>query len=107
MKTIISYFILEALEDEFSLLVFIFSYSILCFELVVFHGLRVVEVHVFGVEHMSAEIEHCAFVDLCCLVLGGVDLGVELDEVTDPLYEITALFLHLEVFFLGEIGEAD
>jgi hypothetical protein len=34
-------------------------------------------------------------------------LGVELDEVTDPFHEIAALFLNLEVFFLGKIGETD
>jgi hypothetical protein len=34
-------------------------------------------------------------------------LGVELDEVTDPLHEIAALFLNLEVFFLGKVGKAD
>lgn len=56
---------------------------------------------------MGAEVEDCALVDLCSLILGGIDLGVELDEVTDSLDEITALFLDLEIFFFRKIGEAD
>ena len=56
---------------------------------------------------MGAEVKDCALVDLCGLILGGIDLWVELDEVTDSLDEITALFLDLEIFFFRKIGEAD
>jgi hypothetical protein len=98
---------LEALEDKLSLLILILSNSILSFELVILHGLRIIEIHIFRVEHVGAEIEYCSLVDFCCLVLGSVDLRVELDEVTDSLDEIAALFLGLEVLLLREIGKTD
>lgn len=99
--------ILEALKDKLSLLIFILSYPILSLELVVFHRFGIVKIDIFGVEHVGTEIEDCSLVNLCGLVLGCVDLGVELDEVTDSFHEITALLLDLEVFLLGEIGKAD
>ena len=54
---------------------------------------------------MGAKIEDCAFIDLCGLVFRGVNLGVKLNEITNSLHKIAALFLNLEVFFLGKIGK--
>lgn len=64
-----SHLILKALENQLSLFIFILPDSIFCFEFIVLHSLGVVEVDVFGVEHVRAEVEDCAFVDLGCLIL--------------------------------------
>ena len=89
------------------MLVLVLSDSVLCLELVVLHGLGVVQVHVLGVEHVRAEVQHGPLVDLGGLVLGGVDLGVVLDEFADSVYEVAVLFLGFEVLLFGEVGEAD
>ena len=53
---IISYFILKAFKDELALLIFIFSDSVFGFEFVVLHWFWVIEVDIFGVEHMGTKI---------------------------------------------------
>jgi hypothetical protein len=89
------------------LLVFVLSDSVFCFEFVVFHGLGVVEVDIFGVEHMGAEIQHCAFIDFGCFILGGVDLRVVLHKIADSLNKLAVLFLRFEVLLFREVRETD
>lgn len=52
---------------------------------------------------MGTEIQHCSLVNLCSLVLGSVDLGVVLHEVTDSFDEVAVFLLGLEKLLLGEV----
>jgi hypothetical protein len=55
--------VLEAFEDEFSLLVLIFLDSVFGLELVELHGVTVLGCIVLRMEHMCAEIEDGLFID--------------------------------------------
>lgn len=46
--------VLEALEDELTLLVFVLPYAVFCLELVKLHSLRILQLAVLWMEHMSA-----------------------------------------------------
>ena len=104
---ILSYLILETLEDKFSLFILVLSNPIFSFKLIVFHGFGVIKVNILGVEHMGTEVQHCPLINLCSLILGSVDLRVVLHEVTDSLHEIAVFLLGLEELLLREVGQTN
>lgn len=98
-----SHFILEALKNQLALLVLVLTDTVFSFQLVVFHRLRVIQIHILRVEHVGAQIQHSSLVDLGSFVLRSVDLRVVLYKLTDLLHKTAILLLHFEVLLLGEI----
>ena len=99
--------ILEALEDKFTLFIFVLSNSVFCLEFIVLHGLWVVQIDILRVEHVRAEIKDSSLVDLGCLVFSCVDLRVVLYKIADSLHKLAFFFLCFEVFFFGEVRQAN
>lgn len=79
------------------MLVFILPDPVLSLELIVLHGLRVIQINILGVEHVGAEVEHCPFVNLSGFIFRSVDLTVVLNKVADPLNKVAVFLLLLEV----------
>lgn len=98
--------ILEALEDEFSLFILVFSNSILRAEFVEFHRLRSFKSGVLGVEHMSTQIHNSLLVDLQSLIVCSPDLRVVLHKFIYSVHEVASVNLALEVV-LGKIAQSD
>ena len=107
MIIIWSNFILEALEDQLSLFVFVLSDSVFCFEFVVFHRLGIVQVYILWMEHVGTQIQNSSFVDFGRLILRCVDKGVVLYKVADSLNKIAIFLLSLEVLLLRQVGQAN
>ena len=100
--------ILETLKDKVTLLIFKFSNFVIGTHIIIVQTLaQIVAWKVPGVEHVSAQIEHCPFVDFIVFVVNDRFRRIWSDELLDAAREVALpLSYRWETLFV-EIAEAD